>query len=90
VRELEARVREVERLLAARRWRSRLLKEAGAAARRKNRAASAVATTRRFPVKVAADTLGVARSNLVQRMQGSTIGCRLLSGRIKTVLVFCL
>ena len=27
---------------------------------------------RRFPVKVVADTLGVARSNLIERMQGAT------------------
>jgi len=34
--------------------------------------AVAVAATRRFPVKIVADTLGVARSNLIQQIKGSS------------------
>jgi hypothetical protein len=43
-----------------------MLKEALATARRKNQLASAVAVTREIPVKVVADALGVAGSNLVE------------------------
>jgi hypothetical protein len=49
-----------------------VLKEALTAAREKTRLAVAVAATGRFPVKVVSDTLGVARSNLVEQLSGAS------------------
>src|SRR5204863_1331150 len=59
VRRLEERVRELERLLGARPWRSR--------SSRKTDLAVALAGAGRFSMKTIAATLGVARSNLVER-----------------------
>src|SRR5438445_653900 len=66
-RELEQRVRELERLLG----RKTLEVEVGCRAGEKTALAIAVAATGRFPVKVVADMLGVARSNLVEQVRGS-------------------
>lgn len=70
VRELEHRIRELERLLGRKRMETEILREALEQARpRKTRLALAVAATRRFPVKAVADTPGVARSNLVEQLR---------------------
>jgi hypothetical protein len=53
VRQLEERIRELERLLGR--------------AGKKTAVALAVARSGRFPMKAVADTLGVARSNLVEQ-----------------------
>ena len=66
VRELEARVRDLGRLLGRRTLEVEVLKEALAA--RGTELAVAVAATRRFTVKIVADALGVARSNLIAQM----------------------
>ena len=66
-------MRELERLLGRKTMEVEVLKEALVAAREKKaRLAVAVAATGRFPVKVVADTLGVARSNLVEQMSGAS------------------
>jgi transposase len=68
VRELEAKVRELERLLGRKAMETEILREALEQARPKTRLALALAATGRFPVKTVADTLGVARSNLVEQL----------------------
>ena len=68
VRQLEERDRELERLLGRKTLELEILKEALAAARAKKTAvALAVARSGRFPIKTVADTLQVARSNLVEQ-----------------------
>jgi transposase-like protein len=67
VRQLEERIRELERLLGGKTLEVEILKEALAAAPAKNAVALAVAQCGQFPVKAAADTLPVARSNLVEQ-----------------------
>lgn len=67
MRELEARVRDLERLLGRTTLDVEVLKEALAVARKKSRVAVSVAARGLFPVKVIADVLGVARSNLVEQ-----------------------
>jgi putative transposase len=70
VRQLEERIRELERLLGRKTLEVEILKEALAAARAKKTAiALAVARSGRFPMKAVADTLGVARSNLAEQVQ---------------------
>ena len=67
-RELEQRVRELERLLGRKTLEVEVLKEAfGRRTGEKTALAVAVAAIGRFPVKVVADTLGVARSNHTSR-----------------------
>ncbi|WP_424139660.1 IS3 family transposase, partial [Roseomonas chloroacetimidivorans] len=71
LRELEGRIRDLERLLGRKTMEVEILREALSAARgKKPGLAVAVATTGRFPVKLVADTLGVARSNLVEQVRG--------------------
>jgi transposase len=69
VRELESRVRELERLLGRKTMETEILREALEQAHQKTGVALAVAATGRFPVKAAADTIGVARSNLVEQLR---------------------
>ncbi|MBX6373146.1 MAG: IS3 family transposase [Acetobacteraceae bacterium] len=70
VRELEAKVRELERLLGRKTMEVEILREALDQARpQKTELALAIAATGRFPVKTVADTLGVARSNLVDGLR---------------------
>ncbi|MCA3357643.1 MAG: IS3 family transposase [Roseomonas sp.] len=70
VRELENRVRELERLLGRKTMETEILREALEAARpQKTRVALAIAASGRFPVKAVAATLGVARSNLVEQLR---------------------
>ena len=69
VRELENRIRELERLLGRKTMETEILREALEQARPKTRVALAVAATGRFPVKAVADTIGVARSNLVDHLR---------------------
>ncbi|WP_115353333.1 IS3 family transposase [Roseomonas gilardii] len=71
VRELEAKVRDLERLLGRKTMEAEILREALDATRgKKPGLAAAVASSGRFPVKAVADTLGVARSNLVEQLKG--------------------
>jgi transposase len=69
VRELESRVRELERLLGRKTMEAEVLREALKAARPKTHLALTIAASRRFPVKAVANTLGVARLNLVTQLQ---------------------
>jgi predicted RNase H-like nuclease (RuvC/YqgF family) len=64
VRQLEERIRTLERLLGRKTLKVEILKKALAAARAKKTAvALAVARSGRFPMKAIADPLPVARSN---------------------------
>ena len=72
VRELEAGSATLNACSAARHWNRSAERGTGRRAGEKTELAVAVATTGRFPVKVVAKTLGVARSNLIERMQGAT------------------
>jgi len=73
VRQLEDRIRELERHLGRETLEAEILREALDKSRsKKTDLACAVAADRRFPVKVVAETLGVARSNLVDRLKGKT------------------
>ncbi|ATR19230.1 IS3 family transposase (plasmid) [Roseomonas sp. FDAARGOS_362] len=70
LRELEGRIRDLERLLGRKTMEVEILREAlSAAPGKKARLAVAVASIGRFPVKVVAETLGVARSNLVEQVR---------------------
>ncbi|MGH2803321.1 MAG: IS3 family transposase [Thermoleophilaceae bacterium] len=70
MRQLEERIRELERLLGRKTMEVEILKEALAAARGKKTAvALAVVRSGRFPMKAVADTLQVARSNLAAQAQ---------------------
>ncbi|WP_089886600.1 IS3 family transposase [Citreimonas salinaria] len=72
VRQMEDRVRELERQLGRKTLEVEILKEALDKARfKKTDVACAVAAEGRFPVKVVAETLGVSRSNLHARLTGS-------------------
>jgi putative transposase len=65
---LEERVRELERLLGRKTMEVELLKEALDLVRaKKTDVAVTLAAARRYPVKTIAETLGVARSNLIER-----------------------
>lgn len=71
VRRLEERVRDLERMLGRKTLEVEILKEALDLARvKKTDLAVAIASTGGFPVKRIAETLGVARSNLVERVDG--------------------
>jgi transposase InsO family protein len=67
VRELKRQVRELQRVLGKKTMENEILREAVKVAHEKTDIAVAVAATGRFAVKTVADTLGVARSNLVER-----------------------
>jgi putative transposase len=71
VRELEKRVRDLERLLGRKTMETEILKEALDLARPKKTDIAAAVVERspgRFKVKTVADTLGVSRSNLIDRL----------------------
>jgi transposase len=70
VRRLEERVRELERLLGRKTMEFEILKEALDLARVKKTLAVAVAASGGYPVKRIAETLGVARSNLIEQAAG--------------------
>ncbi|TVS18526.1 MAG: IS3 family transposase, partial [Planctomycetaceae bacterium] len=73
VRQLEDRVRELERQLGRKTLEAEILREALDKSRfKKTDLARAVAAEGRHPVKVVAETLGVARSNLIDRLKGRT------------------
>lgn len=67
-RQLEERVREPERHLGRKTLEVEILREALDKSRSKTDLARAVAAGGRFPVKAVAETLGVARSNLIDRL----------------------
>ena len=70
-RRLEDRVRELERQLGRKALEVEILKEALERTRsKKTDLAVEFCATGRFPVKAVADTLGVARSNVVERAKG--------------------
>jgi transposase len=70
VRELERRVRELERLLGRKTMEVEILKEALDVARIKKPSLQLLSerSEGRFPMKAVADTLVVARSNLIERV----------------------
>ncbi|MGR3440064.1 MAG: IS3 family transposase [Paracoccus sp. (in: a-proteobacteria)] len=73
VRQMEDRIRELERQLGRKTLEAEILREALDKSRfKKTDLARAVAVEGRFPVKAVAETLGVARSNLIERLQGRT------------------
>ncbi|MCA0851140.1 IS3 family transposase [Salipiger thiooxidans] len=73
VRQLEDRIRELARQLGRKTLEAEILREALDKSRfKKTDLARAVAAEGRFPVKVVAETLGVARSNLIDRLNGRT------------------
>jgi hypothetical protein len=71
LRRLEERVRELERLLGRKTMEVEILQE-GARPRtdKKTDLAVALAASGRYPVKTVSTTLGVARSNVVERREG--------------------
>ena len=72
VRQMEERIRELARQLGRKTLEVEVLKEALDKTRsKKTEVALAVAAEGRFPVKVVAETLGVSRSNLHARLNGS-------------------
>lgn len=73
VRQLEDRVRALARHLGRKTLEAEILREALDKSRsKKTDLARAVAAEGRFPVNVVAQTLGVARSNLIDRLNGRT------------------
>lgn len=72
VRQMEDRIRELERQLGRKTLEVEILKEALDRSRSKKAdVACAVAAEGRFPVSVVAQILGVSRSNLHDRLTGS-------------------
>jgi putative transposase len=69
-RRLEERVRELERLSAAKPWRSRSSKRRLTLPGKKTDLAVALAASRGYPVKTIAETFEIARSNLIERTTG--------------------
>ncbi|QBX35138.1 IS3 family transposase [Paracoccus liaowanqingii] len=73
VRQMEDRIRELERQLGRKTLEAEILREAlDKSPLKKTDLARAVAVEGRFPVKAVAETLGVARSNLIDRLHGRT------------------
>ncbi|MFV3077449.1 IS3 family transposase, partial [Niveispirillum fermenti] len=73
VRQLEERVRELERQLGRKVLEAEILRDALEKSHfKKTDLARAVAAEGRFAVKAVAETLGVARSNLIDRLAGGT------------------
>lgn len=68
VPEMGNRIRERERALGSKTLEAEMLRLAQGA--KKTDLARAVATERRFSAKAVAETLGVARANLIERLQG--------------------
>lgn len=71
VREMENRIRELERQLGRNTMEVEILKEALEKSRSKKALACAVVETGRFPKMAIATTMGVSRSNLHDRLSGS-------------------
>ena len=72
LRKLEDRVRDLERLLGRKTKEVEILKEALAKSGAKTDVAAAVAAEGRFPIKAAAETIGVSRSQLHARASGTS------------------
>ncbi|MCC5974718.1 MAG: IS3 family transposase [Rubellimicrobium sp.] len=73
VRQMEDRIRELERQLGRKTLEAEILREALDKSQfKKTDLARAVAAEGRFPVKAVAETLGIARSNLIDRLKGRT------------------
>ena len=73
VRQMEDRIRELERHLGRKTLEVEILARGpGQVTLKKTDLARAVAAEGRFPVKAVAETLGVARSNLIDRLKGRT------------------
>ncbi len=71
VRQMEDRIRELERQLGRKTLEAEILREAFDKSRSKKAdLARAVAAEGRVPVKAVAETLDVARSNLIDRLKG--------------------
>ena len=70
LRRLDERMRELERQLGRKTLEVEILKEALARSRQKTDVARDVAAQGRFPVKTVAETIGVSRSNLIERLAG--------------------
>jgi len=70
-RALQSQVRELHRLLGKKTLEAEILKEAleHATGSKKTAAAAAVAAEGRFAMKTVAEVIGVARSNLIERLQ---------------------
>ena len=69
VRQLQAKIRELERVLGRKSMENEILKEAVALAKKKTDLAYSIATRGRFPVRAVFAALGVARSNLHGRFK---------------------
>ena len=70
MRRLEDRIRDLERLLGRKTMEIEILREALAKSEsKKTELAALVATEGRFPMKTVAETLGVARSNLHDKVR---------------------
>ena len=75
-RRLEERVRELERQLGRKTLEVEILKKALHLARtKKSDLAVELAAAGRFPVKAITDTLGVARSNVIERVKKASTRC---------------
>ena len=70
VRRLEERVRELDGCSAARRWKSRFSSRRSTWREPKNRPYCPFAACGSYPVKTISATLGVARSNVIERRDG--------------------
>jgi putative transposase len=68
-------VRELERLLGRKAMEVELLKEALERAGKETDVAVALVAVRRYPLKTIAETLGVVRSNLIERRHDATPKC---------------
>jgi len=69
VKDLEGRIRELERVLGKKTVETEILREAVKVAHEKTDLALAVLARRGFAVKTVADTLGVSRSQLHSRLR---------------------
>jgi putative transposase len=70
LRRLEERVRDLERLLGRKTMENEILKEALDLAGKKSDLAVELCAAGRFPMKTITDTLGLARSNIAERVKG--------------------
>ncbi|WP_244426287.1 IS3 family transposase, partial [Rhizobium mesoamericanum] len=73
VKKLEDRVRELERILGRKTLENEILREAPVQSPvKKTDIAADLVAEGRFPMKAVADTLGVSRSNLIERLKGKS------------------
>lgn len=70
VRELKRQAHELQRVLGKRRWRTRFFETPFRSRTKETNIAVALVATGRYAMKAIADTLGIARSNLVERASG--------------------